>query len=53
MIPGLILLVLLSALVAPAWIRLRRRLGLGVSIRHWAVAAAVFAIAVIALWVTA
>lgn len=53
MIPGLILLILLGALVAPVWVRLRCRLGLGVSVRHWAVAAAVFALAVIALWVTA
>ena len=52
MIPGLILLGLIAAAVVPAWIRMRRRLGRGVTRRHWAAALAVFAAAVVALWIT-
>lgn len=53
MIPGIGLLALLGAAVAFIWIRLRRRLGLGVHHRHWLIAGGVLAVAVAALWVTA
>jgi hypothetical protein len=52
-IPGLILLALLAGVTAVAWRRLRRRLGLGVSRLHWAIAAVMLAAAVFALWITA
>ena len=52
MITGLVMLCLLAAAVVPAWIRLRRRVGLGVARRHWATALALFAAAVVALWIT-
>jgi hypothetical protein len=49
---GLILLALLAIIVAYLWTRLRRRAGLHVSGRHWAAAIVIFALVVLALWVT-
>jgi hypothetical protein len=51
-IPALVLLALLAAVTGFTWRRLRRRLGLGVSRGHWAVAAAVLAAAAVAVWIT-
>jgi hypothetical protein len=50
MTTGLILLAFLAVLVAFFLTRMRRRLGLGVTGRTWAVVIAVFAIVVLALW---
>lgn len=47
---GLILLVLLAALVAFGWTRVRRRLGMAVTWRGLATVMAVFILAVLALW---
>ncbi len=49
---GLILLALLAILVAFLWTRLRRRAGLGVAGKHWTAAMVIFALVVLALWVT-
>lgn len=50
MTTGLILLAFLAILVAFFITRMRRRLGLGVTGRTWAVIIAVFAIIVLGLW---
>jgi hypothetical protein len=47
---GLILLAFLAVLVAIFVTRMRRRLGLGVTGKTWAVIIAVFAIVVLGLW---
>ncbi len=49
---GLILLALLAIIVAFLWTRLRRRVGLRVTGRHWTAAMVIFALVVLALWVT-
>ena len=50
MTTGLILLAFLAVLVAFFMTRMRRRLGLAVTGRTWAVSIAVFAIVVLGLW---
>jgi hypothetical protein len=50
MTTGLILLAFLAVLAAFFLTRMRRRLGLGVTGRTWAVIIAVFAIVVLGLW---
>lgn len=50
MTTGLILLAFLAVLVAFFVTRMRRRLGLGVTGKTWAVIIAVFVIAVLGLW---
>jgi len=47
---GVILLVFLAVLVAFGWARFRRRLGLGVSGRHYVVVIAGFCLIVLAMW---
>jgi hypothetical protein len=53
MTTGLILLGFLAVLVAFFLTRMRRRLGLGVTGRTWAVIIAAFAIVVLGLWASA
>jgi hypothetical protein len=47
---GAILLVFLAVLVAFGWTRLRRRLGLGVTGRHFVVVIVGFCLIVLAAW---
>jgi hypothetical protein len=47
---GAILLVFLGILVAFGWARFRRRLGLGVTGRHYVVIIAGFCLIVLAMW---
>jgi len=48
--PGLILLGFLAVLVALFAVRMRRRIGLASTGRHWAVVIAAFVVIVLALW---
>jgi hypothetical protein len=50
MAPGLILLAFLAILVALFVVRMRRRVGLASTGRHWAIVIAVFVVLVLALW---
>jgi hypothetical protein len=47
---GLILLVFLGVLVAFGWTRLRGKMKLGVSGKHWTGAIAIFVVVVLMLW---
>jgi fumarate reductase subunit D len=47
---GLILLVFLGVIVAFGWTRLRGKMKLGVSGKHWTGAIAIFVIVVLMLW---
>ncbi len=47
---GLIVLALLAVLVGFLWTRLRKRIGLGVTSKHWTAAIVIFALVVLALW---
>ncbi len=47
---GLILLVFLSVLVGFGWTRVRGKMKLGVSGKHWAGAMAIFVLVVLMLW---
>jgi hypothetical protein len=53
MTTGLILLGFLAILVAFFTVKMRRRLGLGSTLRTWAVVIAVFVVAVLGLWASA
>ncbi len=53
MTSGLIVLALLAVLVGFLWTRLRKRIGLSVTGKHWTAAAVIFALVVLALWVNA
>ncbi len=50
MITGFILLMFLAALAGYGHARLRRRLGLSVTLGHWMTTMAVVILAVLALW---
>ena len=50
MTPGLIVLALLAVLAAFLWTRLRKRLGLGVTGKHWTAAIVISALALLTLW---
>ena len=50
MASGLILLAFLAILVAVFAVRVRRRVGLGSTPKHWLTVIAIFAIFVLALW---
>lgn len=50
MAPGLILLAFLAVLVALFAVRMRRRLGLASTAKHWIIVIAGFAVIVLALW---
>ena len=47
---GLILLILIGALVAFGWTRLRGKMKLNVSGKHWAGAITIFVLVVLMLW---
>ena len=49
---GLILLVLIGALVAFGWTRLRGKMKLGVSGKHWAGPIVIVVILVLMMWAT-
>ncbi len=50
MATGAILLAFLAALVAFGWIRVRRRMGLGVTGRHFGLVFVGFCLIVLAMW---
>ncbi len=50
MTTGLILLVFIAALITFGWSRLRRRMGMGMSGRHWLTVMVVVILGVLALW---
>jgi fumarate reductase subunit D len=52
-VAGAILLVFLAVLVAFGWTRARRRLGMGVTGRHYVVVIVVFCLVVLAMWAAA
>jgi fumarate reductase subunit D len=47
---GLILLVFLGVLVGFGWTRVRGKMKLGVSGKHWAGASAIFVLVVLMMW---
>jgi hypothetical protein len=52
-VAGAILLVFLAVLVAYGWTRVRRRLGMGVSGRHFVLVIVGFCLIVLAMWAAA
>ena len=53
MTPALIVLALLAVLVGFLWTRARKRLGLGVTGKHWTAAIVISALAMLTLWASA
>ena len=50
MVTGLILLAFIAALITFGWTKLRRRMGMGVTHKTYAVTFAVIVILILALW---
>lgn len=53
MASGLILLAVIAGLAALAFTKVRRRMGMGVTLRHWAIAFAGTFLVILAIWANA